>query len=149
MASRQSLAPVWSNEFVTAILAELRNASPTGLTLNGGDVHLFVGPTVPTPATVVADFTEPTFTGYAAVNMATLFANPVTPQLLTNFFNAIIQRTGGAVDDTVTGYYVLLGTGELVMSERFAEPVTFSVVGALLDLGIYFPWFMLPTVPAQ
>jgi len=149
MASRQSLAPVWANEWIQGLLGELINVTPTGLTFVGGDVHLFTGATVPTVDNVAADFTEPTFTGYAAVNMATLFRNPVSPQLNTIFFNAVIQRTGGAISDTVTGYYVVTATGELVLAERFVEAVSFNVVGALLDLGIYFPYPMLTTVPGQ
>jgi hypothetical protein len=105
-------------------------------------VHLFQNDFTPTPDTVIADLTEATFSGYAAVvdpGWGAAFLNDDgNAQRLLN--NAQFTQTAATITNTVYGYYVTdaAGTG-LWWAERFATPVlmdaasrAIAVIGTLV-----------------
>jgi hypothetical protein len=124
----------------------LRSASTalfTGSTSVFGtmEVHLWKSTTAaPGPDSVVGDFTECDFTGYAPVTPA--FPGP--PYNLDS--NAGIGVQGDAdfmvsgpvlISNNVAGYYVLsAGLGGLAFAEQFSAPVPMNNVGDLLSLDV-------------
>lgn len=130
---------VWGRALVNAMLAAL-SARPAAALLATPTVRLFVGDTAPSPDSVFADFTEPTFHGYAPVTLT--LAGPV--QLGTQATGMIaaanfIATSGGTIDDTVTGYWLTDGVSAVYGAERFADAVEFGAVGDFLDLSVALP----------
>lgn len=108
---------------LTALLAEYPTTSL---------VHLYTNNFQPTPASVVGDFTEATFTGYTAATL-TAFGTP--------FLNAANNAqsvapgitftcTGTTVTQTVYGYFITDVHGTtLLLSGLFDTPVNMNAVG--------------------
>lgn len=106
--------------------------------LPGGNVrvHLFVGATVPTPATVVADFVEADFDGYAAVDLV-----PTSPAVNPDGWaqadipTAHFEASGGTTPNTVTGFYLTDTTDAVYLGgERFDNSFVFDETGDYFDL---------------
>ena len=89
-------------------------------------IHLYQNDIAPSPSTLLADFVEATFDGYAAP--------VVTPASWPIFLQGISQAvavgpaqvfspTGNVTPNVIYGYYVTDNTGaRLLWAERFAEP---------------------------
>ncbi len=95
-------------------------------------VHLFTNNYTPLPTSVVGDFTEAAYVGYAAGVVAGWTANDIQADgtVTTDSTNVMpfVGPVGGA-GPTVYGYYVLSAGGgtPLIYATRFTAPV------ALLD----------------
>jgi len=108
----------------------------------GSTVHLFVNDIHPDPDTVVGDFTEPTWTGYDATPLHDDWG-----ELLDSDTNnwCLVPGTSASFHtndpvsppDTVYGYYVLDGAGDLVNSHRFTTPWTVADPG---DTVVFVPY---------
>lgn len=109
-----------------AILDTLKGV---GGELEGAIVHLFDNDIVPNIDSVIADFTEATFAGYAAstaIVWSTSFRNSLNQaQTVGDTKTFQLSALPGA---TVYGYYLTVG-GALRASERFAAPVPLALVG--------------------
>jgi len=99
-------------------------------------VHLFVGATVPTPATVLADFVEADFTGYAAVDVVpTAPAENPEGWAQIDFPTAHFEASGGATPNTVTGFYLTDNTDALYLGgQRFDNSFIFDETGDYFDV---------------
>lgn len=111
------------NTMRRAILAAL--VATDGL-LDDVEIHLYQNNYTPGPASVLGDFTEATFDGYAASD-AVVWGTPFTDLL----DNAVVAggskqftSTGATTPNVVYGYYVTdaAGTG-YKYAERFDNPV--------------------------
>jgi len=100
------------------------------------------------PATVLADLTEATFTGYAGVSLSAAFAAQtkiIDGQYGISTGNLSFACTGGS-PQTVIGYYVSDGTG-VIFAEQFPAGVVMSNGGPSLLIALtYYQWarFILP-----
>jgi len=109
-------------------------------------IHLFTaGPTPITPFSVVGDFTECTFAGYAPV-VVTYASNPPTVNFPnSNGQGALIGANfvAGAIvgaGETALGFYVTDDTDtNMVYSETFDDGVPFAIAGDFLDLETILP----------
>jgi predicted alpha-1,6-mannanase (GH76 family) len=119
---------VFTQAGVVALLTDA-----VGAILANAHVHLFKNDYVPTPLSVVGDFTEADYTGYAHQVVASADWNSVTlsdgsagivgPGL---FFNP----TGTAVTNVIYGYYITDSTdATVVWAERFDAPRGLSSPG--------------------
>ena|ERR1043165_556607 len=107
-------------------------------TMPGGwTVRLFKNNLTPTPANVVGDFVESTFTGYAPQALAALGADT------WDGVNYVWSKTAGTynfsgagvANENVYGYYVLDNTGKLIWSKRFAgAPLVCGVAGTTIQV---------------
>lgn len=101
----------------------------TGGELNGGIVHLFVNDFQPTIDSVLGDFDEATFTGYAAstaIVWSETFRNSLGQAQTVGDTKTFILDAGEG--QTVFGYYVTVG-GALRYSERLPQPIPLAVPG--------------------
>lgn len=81
-----------------------------------------------------SDFTEATFTGYAAVNRTGGWSYDQNDPTVATNTPCVFQRTGGS-DQTVLGYYVTRGTsGTLAWYEYFPGPILFDNAGDQIQL---------------
>lgn len=90
------------------------------------DLHLYQNDMAPSPSSVLADFTEADYDGYAE--------ETITPATWAVFLQGISQAvavgpgvvfspTGSTTPNVIYGYYVTDNTGaRLLWAERFAEP---------------------------
>lgn len=96
--------------------------------VNGGIVHLFTNDITPTIDTVIGDFTEATFAGYAAsaaIVWSAVFRNALgQAQSVGDTKTFELTALPG---ETIYGYYVTVG-GALRYSERFEKPVPLAIV---------------------
>lgn len=125
-----------------ALLAAL-SARPAAALLDVPTAHLFVNDFNPAAGTVVADFTEATFNGYAADPLGTLLG-PVTLSDGKRAMHVEVDFTaGGAIvapGEVAYGVYVTDTAGTvLYWSGRFANPVPFANPGDFLSLDLVFP----------
>jgi hypothetical protein len=87
---------------------------------------------VPTPASVVGDFTEATFTGYAAktvtgtISGSTWSAPTGTPALSQYNAAAPLSWTATGGYQTILGYFVVLADGSYLGAETYQNPVILS-----------------------
>lgn len=101
-------------------------------TLDGGKLKLFKNDFTPTPATVIGDFIEADFSGYAAKTIAAFGAVHTNPDGSAEVASPLEQfdHSGGAVSNLVYGWWFETAAGVLIMSERFASaPIPMAVVG--------------------
>jgi len=139
MAARTTSTFVWAKTMVNAFLAAL-TARPAAALLVTPVVNLYTGATVPTGDSVVADYTDATFNGYAAASIAPLGPVNLTPEVVGLIDSVLfIATTGGVIADTVTGYYLSDGATAYYGGERFAAPVNFADVGDFLSLDCILP----------
>jgi hypothetical protein len=102
-----------------------------------GHMKLFQNNFNPTPASILADFTEATFDGYAAQVFKmdagpTRFADgSIGTWNLTTF-----HQTGNTTPNTIYGCYLLDPSGALAIAVRFDTPV--QMVDAFSHLGLNF-----------
>lgn len=137
-----SLTPVLSETLVAALLAAL-NTRPGAALLATPTLHLYSSVSGPiSPASTVSQFTECTFTGYAAVTLSSF----VGPILLPNNLGYGILGVGNFLAGSVTppgqsavGYWIDDGSTALYLAEQFAAPVPFVSLGNFLELSVIFP----------
>lgn len=103
-------------------------------------VRLFKNNLTPTPDNVVGDFTESTFTGYAAISFGSLGADGWTDTPIYQWAKTAgtytFNGTGG-VNENVYGYYVTDGGGNLLFSHRFAgAPLVCGVGGTSIQVNL-------------
>jgi hypothetical protein len=126
--------------FVYNIVEELtRLATAVGaVPLLAPTVHLYQNNFTPTPTSLLADFTECTFSGYAAV--AAPFGTPGLD--VTNIPVAplpVTFITDGVTPGVAYGIYIVDSAGHLVCGARFdAAPYNFAIAGDLLSGVILF-----------
>lgn len=89
-------------------------------------VHLFKNNLTPGDATVLGDFTEANFTGYAAItpSVGAAFTNGAG-KAECDFATCTFSCTGSGTPNDVYGYYVTdVGNAVLYFAERAASPPT-------------------------
>lgn len=113
-------------------VAALEGVVGTGGPADAGVLKLFINNPSITEDSVVADFTEPTFTGYAEISALAFGAVYQGPsgQLLATAPGGLFQRTGGAISEVANGYFIV-DTAEtgFVYAAYFDTPVSFAEVG--------------------
>lgn len=94
-------------------------------------IHLYKNDVTPTIDSVVGDFTEADFDGYASAALVWGAATDVTPEAQIQADPYVSTAGGGlAGPQDIYGYYVLNGAGQLMYAERDpAAPVTISSPG--------------------
>lgn len=123
----------------------LANLTAAGALLDDAVIRCFVNDFDPSPESVLADFTEASFAGYAA--SAEIDWGEPYSDLLGNGIveGCAAQFTAGSVTtpETVYGYYVTKSGvgGALVYSERFNTPVPITQSG---DGFAVTPRFAIP-----
>lgn len=141
MSFRRSLNPVVRRTLANALLGAL-SAVPAAALLDTPTVHLYTNDLDPTPDTVVGDFEEAAFAGYAADALPALIG-PVRLSDNAQGVHGEVDFLAGAVvapGEVIQGYYVTDDTGAtLYMSEKFAEPVPIAEAGDFLSLDVIFP----------
>lgn len=106
-------------------------------------IHLFSNNYNPLPTSVVADFTEAVFTGYAAQPVAGWNANQLSQDGSVSTDATTVLTWVGPNDptgQTIYGYYVLsagMGT-PLVYAVRFPTPVALAVPTNVLALVVTY-----------
>jgi len=145
MPQVQSKNPVYARALSDALLDAL-SARPAAALLVTPFVHLFTaGPSPVTPDAVPGDFTEATFTGYAAVALALplLGSVQIDPEDLAQHNE--VDFLAGAVTppgENILGYWVdeaaAAGT-VLYLAEIFETPIPIAALGDYISLDVAFP----------
>lgn len=125
-----------------ALLAAL-SARPAAALLDTPTAHLFVNDINPDAGTVVGDFTEAAFSGYAADALGALIG-PVT---FADGTRGMHVETDFAADGSIVGpgevaygvYVTDTGGTVLYWSGRFNDPQPFANPGDFLSLDLVFP----------
>jgi hypothetical protein len=110
----------------------------------GASVRLYVNDITPTPLTVVADLTEASFSGYAAIGPVADWNGGYDPEtgqpIMYTHVEMNFVADGGGPLENVYGFYILDKDGTLVCARRLASPVTMQRAGdrLLLDSSIRF-----------
>lgn len=114
-------APLYGNQLLTTQASDLKSY------LNVGVKHLrlFKNSFLPTPASLLSDFQECTFTGYSAKLLSNIFGNPTKVQDGQYQIDSGLQTfscTGG-LSQAIWGWYVDDGTF-LLAAQVFASATT-------------------------
>jgi hypothetical protein len=91
-------------------------------------IRLFVNDVTPDANSIAAQFTEPTFTGYAAVNLtmdAVSLNNTNVPVSQSNLVRFQPSADGGT--DQAYGIFITTAAGVLIAAERFDAPIPMQV----------------------
>lgn len=109
-------------------------------TFAGIHLHLYKNNYTPVDATVLGDFTEANFDGYASeVPTFTIPAEVANKASMNDSSPRTFTHDGGAIANTVYGYYVTCDAGPVLMwAERFSAPVSMSALGDSLSVQLYF-----------
>lgn len=109
--------------------------------LNLSVMKLFTNDITPSVNSLVADFTEATFTGYAPVTL-TAFSAPYLTDDDQGAANSPLATFAPAspftVGEIVHGWFVVDATGDLVMAGRFDAPQNMNASGQLLQVLVRF-----------
>jgi len=140
--NRQSAAPINAGTWLDIIISAAFGGVVPGDPISAGwKIKLYKAVSAPiTPASVLADFTECDFTGYAESAPAN-WTQPVNlpgAQGRAAYAPSLFTFTGGA-PQTALGYYVTGSdaTGApLMAAEAFADPVAFANDCDYLDLAV-------------
>lgn len=139
MPSLSSQSPVMGQALMDAILNAL-DTNPAAALLVTPKLRLYTaGPTPITRDSVVADFTEAGFDGYAEV--AVVLSNPVTLPSgdgRGSLASGNFIMDGSADPQTVLGYYIVSDTNDFVLGEAFETPVPMSAPGDFIALDVFF-----------
>ena len=108
-------------------------------------MHLMMNDPAITSTTVVGDFTEATFGGYAA-KAATVAGAAVVDALTGNLIIRIADPAGGwsflssgappaNIPQTIYGAYVTNAAGDILLGAvKFTDPVTITAAGQIIDV---------------
>lgn len=134
----------YSRALIQALLGALSAAPDDPLLATPKLVLWTDGPTI-TPDFSPADYTAPTFHGYAAGAVTlTGVVNIGGSDLAVLGNKDFIATAGGPIDDSCNGYMLVdttLAVGYLI--ERFDSPIAFGAIGDFLEIDLIVP---LPTV---
>jgi len=101
-------------------------------------VHLYQNDKVPAAADTAADYTPATFSGYAAQNMSGWGVPSIAggvAQVAPGTYSW--THSGGAVANTIYGWYATSLEGKLIMvSRRGAGPVTLNGAGQTYSVDV-------------
>jgi hypothetical protein len=114
----QVMTPYTMNQVLLGIKTQLA-------TVAAGKVHLFQNDMVPTTASIIADFTEATYDGYAALSTP-YGGGPYreTDGSFTIESSLSFSMTGSVTPNIIYGAYQLDSTGaNLIFAKRFDNPI--------------------------
>jgi hypothetical protein len=136
----------YARALIDAFLAALTAAPDDPLLATPKAVLFTTGPSIG-PDFAPADYTAPTFHGYAAT--ALTFTAPINlggTDLGVIATANFVATAGGAIDDTCNGYMIVDTTLAVpYMIELFANPVSFGHIGDFLQLDVVLPLPMVYT----
>jgi hypothetical protein len=134
-----SVNPVMGVGLAEALLSTL-SARPAAALLATPTLHLYTsGPTPITPQSVPGDFTEATFTGYAAVTLGTFLGPIILPGTEGYGLHVEGDYLAGAVTppgQNIAGYWVDNGAGTFYYGETFAVPIPLAHAGDFISLDV-------------
>lgn len=110
--------------------------------LAAGMVHLYTAIANPiSPSSVIGDFTEADYSGYAALEVTTWLAAYLDPAGGGSIQNGTQQfqyvfTSGTPVPNTILGFYLTNAAGALVMCGNFAAPVSMAANGDAIPLNL-------------
>jgi hypothetical protein len=132
----------WARAINAALLTAL-SARPAAALLTTPTVHLFTaGPSPVHPSSVVADFTEATFTGYAAVVLGAWSGVVNLPNADGQGIHQDATFTAGAIvgpGQMILGYWMDDGAGNFQGGETFPAPFPINVLGDFLSVDVFIP----------
>jgi hypothetical protein len=133
----RSQTPVAGKSLLDAILAALVIAVPAAILDITSKVRLFkVGP-VPNKDMVFADFTEPTFTGYATVTLASVLGPHNIPNGRMVHKEVDFACTADGTAEDILGYFITDSGGTKVfLAEQFPAPVPMSTAGDTISIDV-------------
>lgn len=118
----------------------LANTARTALAV--AILHLYKDIGAPiSPSTVLADFTEADYSGYAVQTITTWLTSYLDPaggasiQSGTHQFN-YVPPGGGPVANIVKGFYLEDATGKLIVAGNFDNPITMTALGDAIPVNI-------------
>jgi len=121
------------NTAEVALLDEIHAILPTS------EVRLFQNNLTISATTVIGDFTEATYSGYAAQTSAwTTPATDGSGRAHTQSDVLQYAHSGGATANTIYGYYVVSSGGDLLFAEKFASSITMDDSTDAFNLQIDF-----------
>lgn len=95
-------------------------------------IRLFKNDKVPANGDDVSDYTEADFSGYAEQDITSGWANPITLNDKATLIGstAVFTHNGGPTGNSIYGYYIVDGNGDLLFAERNpAAPTTIDQLG--------------------
>jgi hypothetical protein len=134
----QSLNPTIAASLLAGMLAAMLTR-PGAALMSALKVHLYTaGPSPIKPIQAPTDFTEATFTGYAAVTLAALSGPIITPRGTCEalFGNASFVATGATPANTILGYWLDDGSTNFFAGEAFPTPIPIAAIGNFIDLAV-------------
>lgn len=145
MPQVQSKNPVLSRDIVAALLDAL-SARPAAALLVTPFVHLFTaGPAPILPTSVPGDFTEATFTGYAAqawnlplIGPINIDANDIAVHNEEDFLAGAVVPPG----ETIIGYWVdeaNAAGADFYFGEIFEVPIPIANIGDYISVDLAWP----------
>lgn len=113
--------------------------------LNTLTLRLFQNNYTPVDGSVIGSFTEATFDGYAAIALTTFAAayQNVSAKAETDAALAVFLMTGSTTPNTIYGYYVTIGSSQVIFAER--NPLGGQLMSAVGDIYPVYPRFTLAT----
>lgn len=139
---RRTISPTVMAAQLAELLEDLAGTVGIAEVFVGAEVHLYTNAPTITKDSVVGDFTEATFTGYAAVTTVTWSAAPGNVGNVGKVMYAQVVFTAGAITppgETCNGFYMTdSGATALYSAEEFADPVPFDEPADFLELDLYF-----------
>jgi hypothetical protein len=116
--------------------------------LNGLTLHLYQNNKVPAVGDTLSAYTECTFDGYAAQAVATWGA-PTLDANNNDQYSATdvtFNMTGSVTPNTVYGYYLTDGSGNLVLAENNGAPFSMAASGYqyIVSPRFYLGQILLP-----
>jgi len=123
----------------TADFAVLEELIDSGNHLNGAKLHLATAGPPGGPTEVLGDFTEATFTGYAAATLTwsgPYYGADGAPQAVSQLASFIATA---AASETITDWYITDGAGTaLLASGHLENPVVIDRDGAGMSLSVAY-----------
>lgn len=104
-------------------------------------LRLYSNNYTPADNSALGNFTEATFSGYAAAAPSMSAAAEVANKASSNDSLArVFSHNGGGVSNTIYGYYVTVlgGGGDLLWAERFPAPIVMSAAGSTISIQLFF-----------
>lgn len=103
----------------------------------GGGIFLFKNDYTPDNDTILTDFTEADFTGYASQAIPATWAltTVIAGRAFTSNAPMVFLCTGGATPNNIYGYWITDGSGNLIFAERFASaPLVMDTAGQTISV---------------
>lgn len=109
-----------------------------GINGNSSLMKLFKNDFTPNNSTVLGDFTEADFSGYASVSQE--FGAAYTSGLYAEIAattDAVFTHNGGGTPNTIYGFYLVDVTdNKLLCADRLASPITLSALDEYLQISM-------------